>query len=73
MMGKLYFLRSQPKACHYGARISDWLERVLFLFLNDFIEQFPMINLAFLSKERIRHILNPCIRITYRCRLLTPV
>lgn len=42
-MEKLIFLRSQPKACHYGARISD-RRRACTLFLNDFIEQFPMIN-----------------------------
>ncbi len=39
------FCAPQPKACHYVARISDLVfERVLFLFLNDFIEQFPIIN-----------------------------
>lgn len=42
-----------------GRVFQTGVERVLFLFLNDFIEQFPIINHGVPIKERIRHILNP--------------
>ncbi len=42
MMEKLIFLRSQPKACHYGTRISD-RRRACAISVS---EQFPMFNLG---------------------------
>ncbi|MCW0137459.1 putative protein YneK [Escherichia coli] len=38
------FCAPNPKPRHYGARISDRRRACALLFLNDFIEQFPMIN-----------------------------
>lgn len=58
------FCAPNPKPVTMGRVFQTGVERVLFLFLNDFIEQFPMINPGVPSKERIHHILNPCIRIT---------
>ena len=59
MMENLIFLRSPPKACHYGTGV----ERVLFLFLNDFIEQFPTINLGVSTKRAHTPHIEPCLRI----------
>ena len=47
MMEKLiFFCAPHPKPVTMGRVFQTGVERVLFLFLNDFIEQFPMINLG---------------------------
>lgn len=62
-MEKLIFLRSHPKPVTMGRVFQTGVERVLFLFLNDFIEQFPMINLGVPIKRAHTPHIEPLPRI----------